>query len=247
MGGWEDGRMGGVLVEGELVSNPSKVYSQQGGRLGKAWQVLHPAVNELGHITLLRKAIASRLSSSSSFDAKLLHSSLSGLQHSVMANATNSECEFPGKGESMLLEELCSYLRWSGLDDPNRQVYSPLSSPVPQVDLLLSLLIMSLTSRMVFSINTGFLVGKKGGDVDGWIVLVGVSTILQQQHPQVTHRLVERLAQAAQSMTVSGENLEANVILIFLRHFQETSGLPKCAVADTVSPALFYNTSLPLS
>ena len=84
--------------------------------------MLLPAVNELGQITLLRRSISSRLSSSSSFDSKLLHTSLAGLQSSVLATAAGRDTQFPPGGESLLLEELCSYLRWSGLDDPGRQV-----------------------------------------------------------------------------------------------------------------------------
>ena len=92
---------------------------------------------------------------------------------------------FPPAGESELLAELVSHLQWTGLDDPIKQVYSPANQSPELLDLLLTLLVIHNLSRMVTMASTGFLVGKKLSDIDGWIFLSGLVTLLHQQHPQV--------------------------------------------------------------
>ena len=89
------------------------------------------------------------------------------------------------------------------------------------LELLLSLFVLSLAPRLVFSVHTGFLVGKKGGDLDGWTVLVGLTTLVQQHHPDLAAGLVARLGQAVRSLTVAGEERETtNMVIHFVKNLQ---------------------------
>ena len=92
---------------------------------------------------------------------------------------------FPPLSESELLAELVTHLQWTGLDDPAQQVYSPASQSPHLLDLLLALVVTHNLARMVMMPSTGFLVGKRISDVDGWIFLSGLVAALNQQHPQV--------------------------------------------------------------
>ena len=103
----------------------------------------------------------------------------------MLTTAVDNAASFPPLGESELLAELVSHLQWTGLDDPTMQVYSPANQSPELLDLLLTLLVIYNLSRMVAMASTGFLVGKKLSDVDGWIFLSGLVTLLHQQHPQV--------------------------------------------------------------
>ena len=53
------------------------------------------------------------------------------------------------------------------------------------LDLLLALVVTHNLARMVTTVSTGFLVGKRMTDVDGWIFLSGLVTLLNQQNPKV--------------------------------------------------------------
>ena len=68
------------LNNGFVMASPYKFYHQQHvSRAAKPLVNLSEAIVNLGHLQLLRKLLAYQLSSSSKFDAKLLHSSLSTL------------------------------------------------------------------------------------------------------------------------------------------------------------------------
>ena len=54
-----------------------------------------------------------------------------------------------------------------------------------RLELLLSLLILQNLARMTFSPSTGFLLGKKQNEVDGWVFLSGLASLLTQYNPRV--------------------------------------------------------------
>ena len=65
------------LSNGFVMASPYKFYHQQHvARASKPLGMLSEAIVSLGHLQLLRKLLAYQLSSSSKFDAKLLHSAL---------------------------------------------------------------------------------------------------------------------------------------------------------------------------
>ena len=128
-----------LASSGDLIANPVKTYNSAASKLNKIFQVLermfksiydvlycmlfqamHPFVSSLGHITHIRQAICNKLSSSISFESKLLHSSLKGLQEALLNDAMDTSILFPPKQESELLSELVSYLQWVGLEDPKK-------------------------------------------------------------------------------------------------------------------------------
>ena len=72
--------MADSLSNGFVMAAPYKFYYQQHiSRAAKPLSNLSEAIVNIGHLQLLRKALSYQLSSSSKFDAKLLHSALSTL------------------------------------------------------------------------------------------------------------------------------------------------------------------------
>ena len=72
------------LNNGFVIASPYKFYHQQHvSRAVKPLSNLSEAIVNIGHMQLLRNCLAYQLSSSSKFDAKLLHSALSTLDRYV--------------------------------------------------------------------------------------------------------------------------------------------------------------------
>ena len=55
-----------------------------------------------------------------------------------------------------------------------------------RLELLLSLLILHNLGRAISSPATGFLLGKKQSELDGWIFLSGLASLLTQYNPRVS-------------------------------------------------------------
>ena len=102
------------------------------------------------------------------------------------------------------------------------KVFSPHLRAPDRLELLLSLLVIHNLARMVFSTSTGFLLGKKQGEVDGWMFLSGLSVLLTQYNPRVSsstrdfHSWGQRFAQytftgdwwAHIKVTMKGKNVQ---------------------------------------
>jgi len=127
----------------------------------------------------------------------------------------------PDQGESELLAALVPLAQWVGLDNPGQQVYCPSSRRPPALlPLLLSLLVVQNLLKAAPSPATHFLIGKKPGEMDGWLLLSGLATFLQQLHPQVGKQLVEKLTQARDSFTLASDHQEAHHMGQFLQLLQ---------------------------
>jgi len=142
----------------------------------------------------------------------------------VLTAASSEDTQFPGdQGESELLAALVPLTQWVGLEEPSHQVYcTPQRSPPPLLPLLLSLLVLHATSRSSASPATSFLLGRRPGEVDGWVLLSGLATLLRQLHPQVGEEVSQRLEQARDSFTLASEAQEAQHTDMFLQQLRHS-------------------------
>ena len=88
---------------------------------------------------------------------------------------------------------------------------------------VLMLLIVHNLTKMITAVSTGFLVGKKLQETDGWILLTGLVTFINHQNPQVLKNLWERLQQAKNSFTLNNDTQELTNISLFMRFLQQNS------------------------
>ena len=140
-----------------------------------------------------------------------------------MTEAATPSTKFPPENESELLAEIVTHLQWTGLEDPACQIYSPSSIQHPLLDFVLMLLIVHNLTKMITAVSTGFLVGKKLQETDGWILLTGLVTFINHQNPQVLKNLWERLQQAKNSFTLNNDTQELTNISLFMRFLQQNS------------------------
>lgn len=231
-----------------VIAQPTKFYSYF---LGRTYGLLGPVVDALltlGQLQLLRQKIAYQLSLSSHFDSKILYSSLQALNQSLISDL-KMKCEKEGLSttkalESPLLYELNSFLNWSGLHDPNGQIYLT-TKAAPKMSELAALVFLTGLSRSKFCPNTGHLIPKKVGDpLDGHVFVLGSQCWLQQFSDSVGTLTMAYLAQYARSLAdvQSRANetlsLEVTTTILFLERL--------AAVRSQVRSSLYENLPEPL-
>ncbi|TRY73510.1 hypothetical protein TCAL_01553 [Tigriopus californicus] len=233
-----------------VVAQPMKFY---GYFLGRTYSLLGPVVDALltlGQLQLLRQKIAYQLSLSSHFDSKILFSSLQALNQSLVSNM-KVKCDREGFTktkalESPLLYELNSFLNWSGLHDPNGQIYLT-TKAAPKMSELAALVFLTGLGRSKFCPNTGHLIPKKLGDpLDGHMFVLGAQCWLQQFSDSVGTLTMAYLAQYARSFadvqSRANETLgpEVTTTILFLERLAAVRSQVRSAVNENLPEPLIH-------
>lgn len=181
--------------------NAAKVYATGKLQLEKVLQPILMLVCKIGQAQLLRKQILNELLFGCRMDANLYHESLSTLNKSMLhdirqyyrkpdsANASFLSEKNPLLGEVTVLLEKC------GMDDPLARIYVT-TDPLEGLSMLLLMFILTNLPKLDYDENFGTLIRKKPTfHLDGYVLVVGISTILKQFHPSYTSQLLKMIGQ----------------------------------------------------
>ena len=87
------------------------------------------------------------------------------------------------------------YLKFTGSYDPLEQIFIP-TKPTPNLDIFLFLFTIAHINRLYLHTNANALISKSPKDpIDGYPVMVGLSTLLQQYNKQVCLNYIQYLCQ----------------------------------------------------
>lgn len=198
------------LSNGAVMANPTKFYHQQHvQRATKPLSSLSESLVELGHLQLLRKSIAYHLAFLSSYDSKLLHSAMKNLNACVIEEEKLDILKNGNEVSSArcaVAYELSTFLNFSGLTDPDKQVYVT-AKPGPRLPELIFLVVIFTLAKLQFSSNAGELIAKRSNEMlDGHPFVLGVACLLQQYPDEVFESVVSYLAQYIRSFCVEQTN-----------------------------------------
>jgi len=204
------------LSNGTVMANPNKFYHQQHiQRATKPLTSLSESLVQLGHLQLLRKSIAYHLAFLSSYDSKLLHSALKNLNACVIEeerldiHKNGSEESKKSSCSDALAFRLASFLSFSGLTDPDKQVYVNAAKPGPRLSELIFLVVIFTLSKLHFSHNAGELIAKRPAEMvmDGHPFVTGVACLLHQYPDEIFDTVMTYMAQYIRSFYVEQTNL----------------------------------------
>ena len=101
----------------------------------------------------------------------------------------------PATTDKRCLADLATLLDAAGLSDPLEKIYVA-TEPSEHLPLVLLLFLLSYAHKLHYDDRVNSLVKRKAAyPIDGFVVVVGVHTILKQCHPAYTKQLLAYLGQ----------------------------------------------------
>ncbi|KAJ9583230.1 hypothetical protein L9F63_022420, partial [Diploptera punctata] len=244
--------MFGVVSKGlsphyNIISNPSRFYSQYTSRAQKVWPQILDRVLKIGQMQLLRKHITYELNISCKFDSKHLASALQSMNEALLAEieAHYKEPSKPYPKESNpLMYELSTYLDWAGISNPFAKIYVTTKN-LQYFSLLTFLFVVSQLPKLTYAKNVASLICRKVQDpLDGAPFIVGVQTLLRQFHPEVRNQFLLYLGQYVKSYVEASISsgggkatelpAEAVTSLHFLERFAQYAGMSRKTLATHI-------------
>lgn len=206
-------------------------------------EILH-RVQAIGHFQLLRHSLIHTLRARSHTSAESLSYSLESIDTATLGDFLDHYTR-PDAVPSPILEDLsgtkkhgCSLLgrlatlnQATGISNVLGKVYIG-SQAHENLSCLLLLFVLSYAHKLHYKQSLGSLVKRKAKyPIDGFVILVGVQTILKQCHPSYTIKLVADLSQFV-SITAQGHDggelpLELLNTIWFIDHLCKLAGIPK--------------------
>ncbi|XP_023324420.1 WASH complex subunit 5 [Eurytemora carolleeae] len=199
----------------DLVPYPAKTYGTILNKISKNIQNISVLIVSLGQLTILRQLMSHHLSGSARFQAKLLRSTVESLQAGIITVGQTKESGFREESKRNLVSELTSITQWIGLDQPVDQIYIPSPVPIRNLELFLALLIIHQVSKSVYNPSTGFLLSRRPGEMDLFVLVQGVHVLLNHYHPQLKMKISKILKQAEDSLRIGGDTVQADNIHLF--------------------------------
>lgn len=203
----------------------------------------------VGHAQLLRKSLNHALLLKARVDADFLHASLTNVDGAVLGDVldhygdpeTVPDPVPDAKDGRRVLADLATLLDASGVSDPLAKVYVA-TEPLEHLPLVLLLFLLSYAHKLGHDDRLQSLVKRKRSyPIDGFVVVVGVHTVLKQCHPSYCKQLLAYLGQFVCS-TVTAQYADAKqakdaapLELVNAIWFVDTL----CKVADVPKPTDF--------
>ncbi|GMH56588.1 hypothetical protein TrST_g9055 [Triparma strigata] len=185
---------------------PARLYTAATKKTEKLMLPILTCLRRVGQCQLLLKMISAEIHFRSKLDANLMHSALANLSDSLV-NDVRAHYRDPSKPipkeSNPLLPSVTTLLTASGLEDPLSKVYMT-TDPLEGLPVLFLLFTCSYVSKFQYDLNFGTLVRSKASyPLDGWPVVVGMSTLLKQFHPSYSSEVLAYIGQFVRS-TVQG-------------------------------------------
>ncbi|KPM05546.1 WASH complex subunit strumpellin-like protein [Sarcoptes scabiei] len=180
-------------------------------RLSKSLTKLADLISEIGQLQILRQNLVHEISMSSKFNARLLQTSLSILNETLMielqkqsraslpssletTEASEKENFAPNifQDESPFLFELVNYLEFNGQSDPLMKIYVKNRLP-SNLDVILLLVVIAVMPKFIYckeinSLCSSSSAQKLNESIDGLPFVFGLLTVLRQFHSDLAQR-----------------------------------------------------------
>ncbi|EGB10206.1 hypothetical protein AURANDRAFT_23554 [Aureococcus anophagefferens] len=195
---------------------PGKLYARAAKTLEAAMPRLLHRILAVGHAQLLRKSLNHALLLKARVDADFLHASLTNVDGAVLGDVldhygdpeTVPDPVPDAKDGRRVLADLATLLDASGVSDPLAKVYVA-TEPLEHLPLVLLLFLLSYAHKLGHDDRLQSLVKRKRSyPIDGFVVVVGVHTVLKQCHPSYCKQLLAYLGQFVCS-TVTAQYADA--------------------------------------
>eukprot|EP01083_Nonionella_stella_P029125 80259_1 len=186
-----------------LPEGSAKVFQGIKSKTQKMWPEIAALICSIGQKQLIRQQVNYQLSLTANLDSKLLTSSLSALNDSLM-NEVRKHCAKPDaqsyigdRDDNELLSNISPFFDMAGISCPIRKIYLA-TDPIPELATVMFVLIISTLDKLIFDSKLECCIRRSKYDqLDGAPFVVGVLTLLRQFHPANTTALLARLGQWA--------------------------------------------------
>uniref|UniRef100_A0A7S3NM04 Uncharacterized protein n=1 Tax=Aureoumbra lagunensis TaxID=44058 RepID=A0A7S3NM04_9STRA len=189
-------------------SETAKFYAAVTKKLEPLAHRLGSSLLAVGHAQLLRKSITHALCLRSRLDASHLNSTLQALDASLLTDLMAHYQDPQHKpyplddDKKNILPELSKLLDASGLSEPFQTIYIA-TEPLSGLSVVLLVLFLLAAAKLDFTPSLATLVmmnknkynRSKQLPLDGFVLVVGVHTMLKQFHPAYTRQLLAYLSQ----------------------------------------------------
>lgn len=172
------------------LQRDTKIYGALASRVRKPLQYCTSLLLEIGQLQLLRRSLSHELRFAARMDSNLLFGALAALNASVLNDIrrhyhSKDTCPYPTQSNP-LLPELARYLEHAGIAEPTDKIYIT-TKPQPLIAIWFVLLLVEQLPNLVFDREFDTLVRRRTKDeLDGFPLVVGLTTVLRQLHPSVT-------------------------------------------------------------
>lgn len=177
---------------------PAKFYAAASKQLEAIISDLFARSRSIGHCQLLRTSLAHALSLRATMDANGLYQALKTIDLAIVSDVNEhfkNEKPYPVDEPSTLLADLTNLLDASGFSNPLDKIYIA-TDPLDGLPATLMLVVLSYANKLDFDAKLGTLAKRKPQfPIDGFVLVVGIHTVLKQFHPAYTRAFLEYLAQ----------------------------------------------------
>lgn len=191
-------------------ADPTKFYSAAAKKLEKLSAELFVRARAVGHAQLLRSGFKHTLQLRSRLDANSLHQTLKAVDASLLGDACTTFQQESYDNNHEIPRDLADLLDASGFADPLEKIYLQNTDTLDCLPEALLVLVLSYASKLDYDTMLATLAKRKVHfPIDGYVLVVGVHSILKQFHPSYTKQLLQYLAQFLNSTVhqVSNSNL----------------------------------------
>jgi len=201
---------------------------------------------------LLRKQIAKELLFVCRMDANLYHHALETLNRAVLNDVRQLHRKQDGgygsSGEvGPVLTEITRLLEKCGMDDPLSRIYIT-TDPVEGLAAFLLIFTITYLPKLEYDRNFATLVRRKTSyPLDGYVMIVGLVTVLKQFHPLYTVQYLKGLGQfirvsidalykTSTTQKLAEVELPSEIVtlVVFVRNLSQLLKLPK----DVLTPII---------
>ncbi|XP_076032316.1 WASH complex subunit strump [Oratosquilla oratoria] len=192
-----------------IILQPTRQYNGWVQRCNRTCNSLLDPILRIGQMQILRYHASNRLNALCKFESKYLAEALDTMNRSLLGDVRTHYADptkpYPDE-DGTLTSELSSFLEWCGMTQPMDKIYVT-TKPLPALSLVLLLVVVGQLSKMHYLQSLESLTSQKGTEgVDGPPLIIGLSTVLRQFHPDHTHRFIHLLSQYINSVAASSAN-----------------------------------------
>ncbi|KAJ8611733.1 hypothetical protein CTAYLR_009190 [Chrysophaeum taylorii] len=198
-----------------------KAYAQTAKKFDKLVSAeIFNRARSIGHYQLLRFGVKHALSLRSRLDANGLYQALAAVDAALLGDIHDACSPPPPPGEEKneypvnekrdpdLLAHLAALLDASGFSHPFQKIYLK-TDPLHGLPEALLMLVLTYAPKLDFDAKLGTLAKRKPSfPIDGFVLVVGIHTILKQFHPAYARSLLSYLSQFVSSTTQAYHHLD---------------------------------------
>jgi len=235
-----------LFPEWKTPKNAVRMYQSGSKKTEMLMLPMLTCFRRVGQAQLLRGMIRCELQRRGGLNAKLLQDTVSTYNSALMSSNVHQEEPLDGGDHQDVKNIICHLTNALGLSEPMESIFMK-TDPLEGLPVLTLFFVITYVPRLSYDALLGSLSKVKAGyPIDGWPVIIGISTLFKHFHPSYTQSFLAYVGQfirvsAETYATRMGKNEDATRLagdlknsIVLMEQFCDISGLSKSALYEHV-------------